>query len=207
MLRTLRETIERDILEHPHSNIPRAALADLLMESADPATIALGEFIAASLKMARGWADKATACSWGGTCGCDWHEGRRETLAWADRIGLGHVNVMQTADDYKYALASTAGLYYWRGLPALWLVPNLRVLHDRLATVFDKYPITRVLVSDRMPGSFSDHPAVWFRDMRDVLPDEAPHEPLSAYIPGHIFDDMDGEGLTDYFVIQKWGDK
>lgn len=68
-------------------------------------------------------------------------------------------------------------------------------------------PVTTVRVTDREPASFSDIPAVWNRSMIDFSGFPEPATYPASYLPGWLFDLMDGERGSLYFVVNKVGDK
>jgi uncharacterized protein (TIGR02996 family) len=78
---------------------------------------------------------------------------------------------------------------------------------DVAGYLFSHHPIERVVFTDKVPQVFSDVPAVWNRYMNDVLADWDHTESESHIIPGVLFDSMDGEPGSHFFVVDKYGDK
>lgn len=134
------EQILRNILEEPRDDGLRLIYADAL---ADAGREGEAEFVRVSMRLAKGWAEKAEKaekCSWGGTCGCDWHEARRD-IGGVTPPGVQHVI---DVPDPEAWLAS--GLYWWRGLAEVWAVPDVVAFHNVASDVFTRHPIRRVVL-------------------------------------------------------------
>lgn len=73
--------------------------------------------------------------------------------------------------------------------------------------IVNKAPVTYLNVTDKLPGEFSDVPALWQRNMSDVLEDPSYIVGPEAIIPGEIFDLMEGAIGSHYFVVNCYGDR
>ncbi len=76
------------------------------------------------------------------------------------------------------------------------------------AIIIKMQPISKIVFSDKQPTEFSDCPAVWERDMSDVLDVAASYITMQdSHVYGAVFDLMEGEDGGMYFVIGKVSDK